>query len=94
MKNNIHLSKVASIALSPLGETIDKELKESGYGVFMTKKDYAKVIEKNIRTVDNYVAKGYGCPDYIKLTNAKNAPVLFYRRLISKFLSEQITQTR
>ena len=93
MKSDIKLSKVASLALSPLGETIDKELKEEGYGMFLTNQEHAKLIDKKIRTVDNYISKGHGCPDYVKLTNAKNAPVLFCRRLISKFLSEQIIQT-
>ena len=41
-------------------------------------------------TIDGYIAKGYGIPNYKKLGKAKNAKVVFNIIDVAKFLSETI----
>lgn len=90
MKNEIKLSEVSSLALSPTGESIEQDMKDEGYEIFINKKEYAKLTKKSIRSIDNYISQGYGCADYIKdEESGNNAPILFYRRVVAKYLSEQ-----
>jgi len=91
MKSNIELSEVTCLVLSPLGESLEKDMRDEGYGILFSKKKYALLTDKSIRSIDNYIAIGYGCADYIKTEQGgKNTPVLFYRRVVAKYLSEQI----
>ncbi len=41
-------------------------------------------------TIDGYIAKGYGIPDYIKIGKAKNGKILFSLVNVAEFLSQTI----
>lgn len=73
-------------------ESLYLTLKNEGYPLMVSKKDYAAIIGCSLSTVDNYIRDGYGCPNYKKLGNAKNAKVRFNLIDIANYLA-QTTKT-
>ena len=71
-------------------ESLYLTLKEEGYPLMVSKKDYAAIIGCSLSTVDNYIRDGYGCPNYKKLGTAKNAKVRFNLIDIANYLSQTI----
>lgn len=63
------------------------------YGLTIDKKQYAEIIGASVSTINNYISKGYGVPDYQKLGNAKNSKVLFTLRNVAKYLASQTVKT-
>jgi len=94
MKNSINLSKAVINALqSDEAVTIYSELLSQGYSLLINKKEYATITRCSTSSVDNFIKKGYGCPDYKKLGDAKNAKVLFSLIDISNYLASTTIKT-
>lgn len=94
MERKTKLSKVVAQALSTLeAQTLFDDLKAAGYGVHVNKKGYAEIVGCSTSSVDNYIAKGYGIPNYKKIGNAKNARVLFSLRDVAEYLAAQTVVT-
>ncbi len=94
MKNSTNLSKAAINALqSDEAVTIYSELLSQGYSLLINKKEYAAITRCSTSSVDNFIKKGYGCPDYKKLGDAKNAKVLFSLIDISNYLASTTIKT-
>jgi hypothetical protein len=78
MKNNPKLNNPKTEAFESLeAEALYSELKSEGYPLLISKKQYASIIGTTVSTIDNYIKRGYGCPNYKKMGKAKNAKVLF-----------------
>ncbi len=73
--------------------TIYSELASQGYGLMVNKGDYAKIVKCSISSVDNYIRKGYGCPNYKKLGNSKNSKVLFSLIDVANYLASSTVIT-
>lgn len=87
-------TKPAFIPLSsPTAQTLFDDLKAEGYGSSISKKQYAEVALCSVSAVDNYIAKGYGIPDYRKIGHAKNARVIFSLRDVAEYLAAQTVKT-
>ena len=56
----------------------------------LSKREMAHELGISYSTIDGYIAKGYGIPNYKKLGKAKNAKVVFNIIDVAKFLSETI----
>jgi hypothetical protein len=56
----------------------------------LSKRELAHELNISYSTIDNYIAKGYGIPNYKKLGTAKNAKVVFNIIDVSEFLSQTI----
>jgi len=56
----------------------------------LSKKQMAYELGISYSSIDNYISKGYGIPNYKKLGIAKNAKVIFNIIDVAKFLSETI----
>jgi len=67
-----------------------EELKSQGYSLFISKKQYAEITQSSISSIDNYMAKGYGIPEYKKLGEAKNAKVLFNLIDVANYLAQTV----
>jgi len=94
MKSSSNLSKAVINALhSEESTAIYSELVSQGYSLFINKKDYAEIVGCSVSSVDNYICNGYGCPDYKKLGNAKNAKVLFSLIDVANYLSGTTIKT-
>jgi predicted DNA-binding transcriptional regulator AlpA len=94
MQTTTKQSQTALKALStPEAQIIFEDLKADGYGINISKKEYAKIVGCSVSAVDNYISKGYGVPNYKKIGNARNARVLFSLRDVAEYLAAQIVQT-
>ena len=94
MESSISISKAASNSLeSKEALTIYSELQSLGYKLMIDKKDYGEIVKSCPSSVDNYIKKGYGCPNYKKLGSAKNSKVLFSLVDVAKYLAGATIET-
>ena len=94
MQTSIKQSKPTFKALStPEAQTIFDDLRAVGYGLNISKKQYAAIANCSTSAVDNYIGKGYGVPSYKKIGHQKNARVLFSLRDVAEYLAAQTVQT-
>jgi len=56
----------------------------------LSKREMATELGISYSTIDGYIAKGYGIPNYKKLGNAKNSKVVFTIIDVAEFLSQTI----
>lgn len=71
-------------------ELIYNDLKTRYNKATMSKTEMAQELGISYSTIDNYIARGYGLPNYKKLGNAKNAKVVFNIIDVAEFLSQTI----
>ncbi len=71
-------------------ELIYNDLKTRYKKSTLSKREMAHELGISYSTIDGYIAKGYGIPNYKKLGKAKNAKVVFNIIDVAKFLSETI----
>lgn len=94
METRINLSiEAQKLLLDDEASAYYSELKMQGYDLFISKKDYAKIAGCSVSTVDNYIKKGYGIPNYKKIGSAKNAKVLFSLIDVANYFASQTVQT-
>ena len=74
-------------------ELIYNDLKERYQKSTLSKKEMAHELGISYSTIDNYIAKGCGIPNYKKLGTAKNAKVIFSITDIAEFLAKTIKVT-
>lgn len=87
-------STLAFKALSnETAQIIFDDLVASGYPLQVNKKQYADIAGCSTSAVDNYIAKGYGVPNYRKIGHQRNARVLFSLRDVAEYLAAQTVQT-
>ncbi|WP_415408244.1 hypothetical protein ACLHDG_06740 [Sulfurovum sp. CS9] len=78
---------------NPTAQSIYEELQAAGYKVNVNKRQYAEIIGCSVSGVDNYIAKGYGVPNYRKIGHQRNARVLFSLRDVAEYLAAQTVVT-
>jgi len=71
-------------------QIIYNDLKERYKKATLSKKEMANELGISYSGIDNYIAKGYGLPNYKKLGNAKNAKVIFNISDVAIFLADTI----
>ena len=71
-------------------ELIYNDLKDRYGKATLSKTEMANELGISYSTIDGYISKGYGIPNYKKLGTAKNAKVVFNIIDISEFLSQTI----
>jgi len=69
---------------------IYNDLKDRYKKSTLSKREMAHELGISYSTIDGYIAKGYGIPNYKKLGKAKNAKVVFNIIDVANFLSETI----
>ncbi len=83
-----------AITLStPTAQLIYDELVSRGYKVNVNKKEYAEIIGCSTSSIDTYISKGYGIPNYKKIGSQRNARVLFGLRDVAEYLASQTVKT-
>lgn len=73
-----------------LQNAIYQELKDRYNKSLITKAELATELSCSVSAINNYICKGYGIPEYKKIGNAKNAPVLFPIASVASFLSNTV----
>ncbi len=76
--------------MNEVQKLIYSDLKERYRKVTISKKEMAQELGISYSTIDNYIARGYGIPDYKKLGKAKNSKVVFNIIDVSEFLAQTI----
>jgi len=76
--------------MNPQQTLIYDELKLKYNRATISKREMAHELNISYSTIDNYLAKGYGTPNYKKLGTAKNAKVVFNIIDVAEFLSQTI----
>ena len=76
--------------MSPQQQLIYNDLKERYGKATISKGEMASELGISYSTIDGYISKGYGIPNYKKLGTAKNAKVVFNIIDVSEFLSQTI----
>ena len=71
-------------------QLIYNDLKERYGKATLSKREMANELGISYSTIDGYIAKGYGIPNYLKLGKAKNAKVVFNIIDVATFLSQTI----
>ena len=56
----------------------------------ITKKELAHELNVSVSSINNYISKGYGIPEYKKIGDARNGTVLFPVICVAKYLSNTI----
>ncbi len=69
---------------------IYEDLRERYKKSSLSKSEMAHEMGVSYSTLDNYIARGYGIPNYKKLGNAKNAKVIFNIVDAVRFLADTI----
>ena len=89
--------KQSPMAFKPLSnekaQTLFDDFIAIGYPMQVNKKLYAEITGCSVSAVDNYIAKGYGVPNYRKIGHQRNARVLFSLRDVAEYLASQTVQT-
>ena len=75
---------------NPQSELIYQDLKSRYKKATINKKEIALELGISVSTVDLYISKGMGIPNYKKLGTAKNAKVVFNIIDLAEFLSNTI----
>ncbi len=78
---------------TPEAQTLFDDLRAAGYGIHVSKAEYADIVGCSLSAVNNYIAKGYGCPSYKKIGYQQNARVLFSLRDTAEYLAAQTVHT-
>lgn len=76
--------------MTDLQAQIYQDLKDRYGKATLSKAEMAKELGISYSTIDGYISKGYGIPNYKKLGTAKNAKVVFNIIDVSEFLSQTI----
>jgi predicted DNA-binding transcriptional regulator AlpA len=76
--------------MTDLQTQIYNDLKDRYGKATLSKSEMAKELGISYSTIDGYISKGYGIPNYKKLGTAKNAKVVFNIIDVSEFLSQTI----
>ena len=71
-------------------QSIYNDLKERYGKATLSKSEMAKELGVSYSTIDSYIAKGFGIPNYKKLGTAKNSKVVFNIIDVAEFLSQTI----
>ena len=69
---------------------IKEYLSEKYNKAALSKKECAGEIGISVSTIDTYISKNDGMPNYIKLGSSKNARIIFPIEEVAKFLSQTI----
>mgnify|MGYP005993601407 FL=1 len=75
---------------NPQTENIYQDLKSRYNKATLTKKELANEFTVSTSTIDLYISKGIGIPNYKKLGTAKNAKVVFNIIDVAEYLSQTI----
>jgi len=67
-----------------------EDLLVSQYGQVLTKKELAQVLKVSVSSINNYITKGVGIPEYVKVGTEKNGKVLFPVVNVVDYLSNTI----
>lgn len=73
-----------------INTAIYEDLKNRYQKSTLNKKELAHELGLSVSAINNYIVKGYGCPAYKKLGDAKNAKVVFPLPAIADYLSNVI----
>ena len=76
--------------MTDLKTQIYNDLKDRYGKATLSKAEMANELGISYSTIDSYISKGYGIPNYKKLGMAKNAKVIFNIIDIAEFLSQTI----
>ena len=71
-------------------ELVYQDLKSRYNKATLTKKELANEFTVSTSTIDLYISKGIGIPNYKKLGTAKNAKVVFNIIDVAEYLSQTI----
>ncbi len=75
---------------TPQSQLIYEDLKSRYNKATLTKKELAKEFTVSVSTIDLYISKGIGVPNYKKLGKAKNAKVVFNIIDVAEYLAQTI----
>ena len=67
-----------------------EELLVTQYGITLTKKNLSEVLHISVSSINNYIVKGSGLPNYTKIGTSKNGTVLFPVINVVDYLSNTI----
>jgi len=56
----------------------------------ISKAELANELSVSTYTIDKYMSRGYGIPEYVKIGKAKNTKVLFPLEKVAEYLSQTI----
>lgn len=69
------------------------QLRAEGYPLLITRQQYADIMGISLSSVDNYIRRGYGLPNYKKMGSSKNGKILFNLWDVAEFIAAQTVQT-
>ena len=75
---------------NPQTELVYQDLKSRYNKASINKKEIANELDVSTSTIDLYISKGVGIPNYKKLGTAKNAKVIFNIIDVAEYLSQTI----
>jgi hypothetical protein len=75
---------------SPQTQLMYQDLKSRYNKATLTKKELANEFTVSTSTIDLYISKGVGIPNYKKLGTAKNAKVVFNIIDVAEYLTQTI----
>jgi len=67
-----------------------EDLIVSQYGQVLTKQNLAHLLKVSVSSINNYIVKGEGVPEYIKVGNGKKGKVLFPVVNVVSYMSNTI----
>ena len=76
--------------INPQTELVYQDLKSRYNKATLTKKELAKEFTVSTSTIDLYISKGIGIPNYKKLGTSKNSKVVFNIIDVAEYLSQTI----
>ena len=76
--------------MTPQQELIYHDLQTRYKKSTLSKREMANELGISYSTIDGYISKGYGIPNYKKLGIAKNSKVVFNIIDVAEFLSQTI----
>lgn len=73
-----------------INQSVIEDLKNRYNKITLTKKELAQELNVSVSSINNYIVKGYGIPEYTKIGAANNGTVLFPIICVAEYLSNTI----
>ncbi|MEA2019580.1 MAG: hypothetical protein U9N59_14160 [Campylobacterota bacterium] len=75
---------------NPQAEQLYTMLRDTYKKATLNKAELANEMGCSQSTLNNYISKGYGIPNYLKIGNSKNASIRFNIVDVAEFMSQTI----
>lgn len=81
---------ISKVQISKDAKNILEYLLQDYKTLIVSKQELAKILHVSESTIDNYIARNHGIPQYKKLGESKNSKIIFNLIDVAEFLAQKV----